>query len=230
MNGTGPAHRRPTDVVNRPPPAQKPFTKLAHNDDNDLVERLAMRHERDKAQVQGILNPSQKRREQVFDDDDRHATDIERLAQDRANQKRISPSRPLPPTGPSTNGTNRRPLRFDRPIMSDESTYPPQQQTRAGQQPPQHHQQGPPSHEQGSSSHQQGSSSHQQGPPYYPQGPPYYSQEPQSRQQTTEDHQQSNVDELANRHHDEKMLMEAIRQELSERPLADDEELIVIEQ
>ncbi|CAF4679017.1 unnamed protein product, partial [Rotaria sp. Silwood2] len=42
--------------------------------------------------------------------------------------------------------------------------------------------------------------------------------------------QPTHVDELANRHHDEKMLMEAIRQELSERPLGDDEELIVVEQ
>ncbi|CAF4371318.1 unnamed protein product [Rotaria sp. Silwood2] len=188
MNGGAPGQqRRPTDVAHRPPPTQKPSIKFAQNDDNELVERLAMRHERDKAQVQGILNPSQKRREQLFDDDDRRVTDIERLAQDRANQRRLSPPRQLPPTGLAANGNARRPLRFDKPLVPDESTYPPQQQQQQQQQ-------------------------------YRPV------------QQQSQQPQPTHVDELANRHHDEKMLMEAIRQELSERPLGDDEELIVVEQ
>lgn len=174
MNGGAP-HRRPTEVLNRPPPVQKQPTRLGQHDDNELVERLAMRHERDKAQVQGILHPSQKRREQLFDDDDRRGSDIERLAQDRANQRRLSPPRQLPPSGSTNNGNARRPLRFDKPPITDESTYPPEQQYRPVQ-------------------------------------------------------QQTNVNELANRHNDEKMLMEAIRQELSDRPLGDDEELIVVEQ
>jgi hypothetical protein len=175
MNGTAPPQRRPTEGIHRPPPAQRQPSKLTQNTDNELVERLAMRHERDKAQVQGILNPSQKRREQLFDDDDRRVSDIERLAQDRTNQRRLSPPKQLPPTN---NGNARRPLRFDKPLVPDESTY----------QPISHHRQASPQHE------------------------------------------ESNVDELANRHNDEKMLMEAIRQELSDRPLGDDEELIVVEQ
>jgi hypothetical protein len=185
MNGGAP-HRRPTEVLHRPPPTQKQPARSGQQDDNELVERLAMRHERDKAQVQGILHPSHKRREQLFDDDDRRGSDIERLAQDRANQRRLSPPRQLPPTGATNNGNARRPLRFDRPPVTDESTYPPQQQHR----PVQH----------------------------------------RSAAQQQQSHQQTNVDELANRHNDEKMLMEAIRQELSERPLGDDEELIVVEQ
>lgn len=205
MNGSAP-HRRPTDVLHRPPPAQRQPTKIPQNDDNELVERLAMRHERDKAQVQGILNPSQKRREPLFDDDDRRATsDIERLAQDRANQRRLSPPKPLPPTGSTNNGNARRPLRFDKPLVPDEPTYPPQQQFRPVQQ------QQPPSSQQ-SSHHRQPSGQQRHAVQHH------------------EQQQQSNVDELASRHTDEKMLMEAIRQELSERPLGDDEELIVVEQ
>ncbi|CAF3439196.1 unnamed protein product [Rotaria sp. Silwood1] len=198
MNGAASGHRRPTDVPHRPPPTQKQSTRFAQNDDNELVERLAMRHERDKAQVQGILNPSQKRREQLFDDDDRRVTDIERLAQDRANQKHLSPPRQLPPSGLTTNGNVRRPLRFDKPLIADESTYPSQQQQqyRPVQQQPQQPQQ----------------------------------QQYRSVQQQPQQNQPTHVDELADRHHDEKMLMEAIRQELSERPLGDDEELIVVEQ
>ncbi|CAF0731987.1 unnamed protein product [Rotaria sordida] len=196
MNGAAPGHRRPTDVPHRQPPTQKQSIKFAQNDDNELVERLAMRHERDKAQVQGILNPSQKRREQFYDDDDRRVTDIERLAQDRTNQRRLSPPKQLPPTGLTTNGNARRPLRFDKPFIPDESTYPPSLQ--------------------------------QQQPQYRP-----VQQQPQQShavQQQSQQHQPTHVDELANRHTDEKMLMEAIRQELSERPLRDDEELIVVEQ
>ncbi len=198
MNVGAPHPRRPTEVLHRPPPPppmQKQPTRLAHNDDNELVERLAMRHERDKAQVQGILNPSQKRREQIFDDDDRRVSDIERLAQDRANQRRLSPPKPIPPTGPTNNGNARRPLRFDKPLIPDESTYPPQQQFRPVEQ-----QRQTPRQQSGSQRH------------------------------TAQQHDQTNVNELANRHNDEKMLMEAIRQELSDRPLADDEELIVVEQ
>jgi hypothetical protein len=186
MNGGAP-HRRPTEVLHRPPPAQKQ-PRSGHHDDNELVERLAQRHERDKAQVQGILHPSQKRREQIFDDDDRRGSDIERLAQDRANQRRLSPPRQLPPTGTTNNGNARRPLRFDKPPITDESQYSQQQQYRSVQQPH------------------------------------------QPVQHRTADQQHTNVDELAVRHNDEKMLMEAIRQELSERPLGDDEELIVVEQ
>jgi len=198
VNGTAPPARRPTEVLHRPPPVQKHPAKLARNDDNELVERLAMRHERDKAQVQGILNPSQKRREQLFDDDDRRVSDIERLAQDRANQRRLSPPRQLPPTGSTNAGNARRPLRFDKPLIPDESTYPPQQQYRPVEQ-------------------------HQPVQPQRVRAQPPPQQQQHHRQET-------NVDELANRHNDEKMLMEAIRQELSERPLGDDEELIVVEQ
>jgi hypothetical protein len=208
VDGGAALNRRPTEVPNRPPPMQKQPTKLSQNDDNELVERLALRHERDKAQVQGILNPSQKRRELLFDDDGRRGTDIERLAQDRANQKRLSPSKQLPPTGPTNNGNARRPLRFDKPLIPDESTYPPQQQYRpvGQQQTPQQRQQSGPQQQQ-----------QQPGPQ-------------QQQQQQYYHHQETNVNELANRHNDEKMLMEAIRQELSERPLGDDEELIVVEQ
>ena len=180
MNVNVPVNRRPTEVARRPPPSQRQSEKPVQNNDNELVERLAKRHEHDKAQVQGILNPSQRRREQFFDDDDRHISDIERLAQDRANQKRLSPPKPLPPTGPLTTGNARRPLRFDKPPVSDELAQSSQQQHRLVE--------------------------------------PNYHQE------------DANDGELVNRHNDEKMLMEAIRQELSERPLADDEELVVVEQ
>jgi len=203
MNGGASPNRRPTEVPHRPPPPpqmQKQPTRPAHNDDNELVERLAMRHERDKAQVQGILNPSQKRREQVFDDDDRRVTDIERLAHDRANQRRLSPPKPLPPTGPTNNGNARRPLKFDKPLIPDESTYTPQQQYRPIEQPPR----------QQSGSQRQSAQHHDQQQHYR--------------------NEQTNINELADRHNDEKMLMEAIRQELSDRPLGDDEELIVVEQ
>lgn len=182
MNGHGPPHRRPTEVPHRPPQMQKHTTKSAPHGDNELIERLAQRHERDKAQVQGILNPSQRRREHLFDDDDRHVSDIERLAQDRANQRRLSPPRQLPPPGQATNGNGRRPLRFDKPLIMDESSHPPP------------------------------------------------SQHPHPQAVNATQHQETHIDELAIRHNDEKMLMEAIRQELSERPLADDEELIVVEQ
>jgi hypothetical protein len=168
---------------------RKQPSKLLQNDDNELVERLAMRHERDKAQVQGILNPSQKRREVVFDTDDRRGSEIERMAQDRANQRRLSPPKQLPPSGPTNSGNVRRPLRFDKPLVPDESTYQP---SSAPQQQIFHHVRQPDQQE------------------YHPP--------------------QTNVDELANRHNDEKMLMEAIRQELSERPLGEDEELVIVEQ
>jgi hypothetical protein len=174
---------------------QKQTSKLTQNDDNELVERLAMRHERDKAQVQGILNPSQKRREVVFDDDDRRGSDIERMAQDRTNQRRLSPPRQLPPAGPTNNGNARRPLRFDKPLIPDEPSSPPPQQ----QQP--------------------------QLPPQQRSNIRHHEPQQQQYHQT-----ETNVDQLANRHNDEKMLMEAIRQELSARPLADDEELVVVEQ
>jgi hypothetical protein len=205
MNENGPAHRRPTEVIHRPPPAQRQPTKSVHNDDNELVDRLALRHERDKAQVQGILNPSNKRREQLFNDDDRRGSDIERLAQDRANQRRLSPPKQFPPNGQTTNGNVRRPLRFDKPLVPDDSAYtPPQQQQEYS---------GP---------HPQSSQRHDQQE--------YSGPHPQSSRRRDQQHSQTNVDELANRHNDEKMLMEAIRQELSERPLGDDEELIVVEQ
>jgi hypothetical protein len=180
-----------------------------------------MRHERDKAQVQGILNPSQKRREQLFDDDDRRVSNIERLAQDRANQRRLSPPKQIPPTGSMNTGNARRPLRFDKPLIADESIYPPQRQP----QPP------PPP--------QQRQESGQQDEQHFPRqqtNRPVEQQRQTPRQQsgsqrhTAQQHDQTNVNELANRHNDEKMLMEAIRQELSERPLGDDEELIVVEQ
>ncbi len=199
-----PLRRRPTEVPHPPPPIQKQAAKIPQNNNNELVERLAMRHERDKAQVQGILNPSQKRREQLFDDDDRRITDIEKLAQDRANQRRLSPPK-LPPTGPTNNGNARRPLRFDKPILPDEPTQPPpQQQYRPVQQ-----------------------QSAQQQPA---QRQPTPQQQPVQQHNTVPQQQQTNVDQLANRHKDEKVLMEAIRQELSERPLDDDEELVVVEQ
>jgi len=200
MNG-GANHSRPTEVHHRPPPAQKKQPKSDQYDDNELVERLALRHERDKAQVQGILHPSQKRREQLFDNDDRRGSDIERLAQDRANQRRLSPPRQLPPTGTTNNGNARRPLRFDKPLNTDESSYT-SSQHRSVQSHEQSHQ--PTQHRSGGQQHHQ--------------------------QQQQQYHQETNIDELAVRHNDEKMLMEAIRQELSERPLGDDEELIVVEQ
>lgn len=164
-----------------------------------------MRHERDKAQVQGIMNPSQKRREQLFDDDDRRTSDIERLAQERANQRRTSPPKPLPPAGPSSNTNGRRPLRFDKPLLPDEPAAP----RHSAQQPPPQVSLPPPP------------ASAQSGQPIV------------QHQQTVRHHPQAhltNTDELANRHNDEKLLMEAIRKELSERPLDDDEELVVVEQ
>ncbi|UJR37923.1 hypothetical protein I4U23_030609 [Adineta vaga] len=206
-----PLQRRPTEVP-RPPPASKPPPKIIKNDDNDLVERLALRHERDKAQVQGILNPSQKRREQLFDDDDRRISDIEKLAQERVNQRRSSPPKQLPPTGPSNNGNVRRPLRFDKPILPEELPVPSQPQPRSIPQP----------------SAQQSSTQHYQQPAQEKPPVPQVTIQPQ---QMVRQHQpQTNVDELANRHNDEKILMEAIRKELSERPLDDDEELVVVEQ
>lgn len=216
--------------------------KASRSEDNDLVERLAQRHERDKAQVQGMLNPSSKRREPLFDDDDRHATDIERQAQDRANQRRFSPPKQLPPSGTTSNGNGRKPLRFDRAQASDGSPYP-------APPPPQHYdQQYRPSQQAPSSASQPHQQSRRSAP--QPPSPPLsqHQQPPRRSDQRTSSppqHQQSfshnrhsgrhnetetNIDELANRHNDEKMLMEAIRQELSERPLGDDEELIVVEQ
>ena len=201
MNGVPP--RRPTETIHNRPSMQKQTSKYAQNDDSELVERLALRHERDKAQVQGIMNPSQKRREVAFDDD-RRGSDIERMAQDRANQRRLSPPRQLPPAGSTNTGNTRRPLRFDKPLVADEPSYqppspPPPQETPVRQ-------------------------------VRQPQLPP--PQRSIMRHETQQQYHQTdtNVDELANRHNDEKMLMEAIRQELSERPLADDEELIVVEQ
>lgn len=228
--------------------------KPSRSEDNDLVERLAQRHERDKAQVQGMLNPSMKRREPLFDDDDRYATDIERQAQDRANQRRISPARQLPPSGTTSNGNARKPLRFDRAPGSDDSPYPapppPQnydQQYRPSQQPSasQPHQQSrrsapqqpspPPQHQSKRRSDQQPAS-----PPQHqttrrsepqPASPPQHQQPISHNRHSNRNYQtETDIDELANRHNDEKMLMEAIRQELSERPLGDDEELIVVEQ
>lgn len=211
MNDNAHQGRRPTEVVNRPPPAiQKQPTRLAQHDDNELVERLALRHERDKAQVQGILNPSQKRRDQLFNDDDRRGSDIERLAQERVNQRRYSPPKQGPPSGPTNNSNARRPLRFDKPLVPDESSYTPPHPQDSQQQ--QQQQQFRPVQQR----------DHQPTPPRL--NSQHYDQQ-QYQQQS-----QTHVDELANRHNDEKMLMEAIRQELSERPLGDDEELIVVEQ
>jgi len=205
MNGNPQQGRRPTEVVNRPPAIQKQPTRLAQHDDNELVERLALRHERDKAQVQGILNPSQKRRDQFFSDDDRHGSDIERLAQERSNQRRYSPPRQGPPSGQTNNGNARRPLRFDKPLVSDEPSYtPPHPQNSQHYRPAQQH-------------------DHQITPPPRQRSQHYDDQQSQQ-------HSHTRVDELASRHNDEKMLMEAIRQELSERPLGNDEELIVVEQ
>ncbi|CAF1247358.1 unnamed protein product [Adineta ricciae] len=198
-----PLQRRPTEVP-RPPPVPRQAPKVVHNDDHDLVERLAQRHERDKAQVQGILNPSQKRREQLFDDDDHRMTDVEKLAQERANQRRSSPPKQPHPPAPSTNGNARRPLRFDKPLLPDEPVVPSQPQTRVVPQPP-----------------TQQLSTQQQ---------PAQAKSPAPQIQHTVKQQHSNVDQLANRHNDEKILMEAIRKELSERPLDDDEELVVVEQ
>ena len=202
--------RRPTEIVQRPTAVQKPPPKSApnNNNNNELVERLAMRHERDKAQVHGILNPSQKRREPVFDDD-QGPTDIERPARDRVQQRRVSPPKQALPPGPTTNTNGRRPLRFDKPLLPDEPpTHLPSLHHRPVQQP--------------------------DFPPFVqshhllPQADQrdYF----QSKSQPLPSHQQTTVHNLANRHHDEKLLMEAIRQELSERPLGDDEELIVVEQ
>lgn len=208
MNGSTHPGRRPTEVLHRPPPVQKQPARFGQHEDNELVERLALRHERDKAQVQGILNPSQKRRDQVFNDD-RRGSDIERLAQERANQRRLSP----PKQGPTNNTNARRPLRFDKPLVADEASYTPPQQHRPVQQ--QDHQHTPPQ------------------PQYRPAQQQDHQHTPRrqnSQHQEQYQHTQTRVDELANRHTDEKMLMEAIRQELSERPLGDDEELIVVEQ
>ena len=249
MNGSAPPHRRPTEVLNRPPPPpQRQPLKPSRSEDNELVERLAQRHERDKAQVQGMLNPSSKRREPLFDDDDRHATDIERQAQDRANQRRLSPPRQLPPSGTTSNGNARKPLRFDRAQASDGSPHPapppPQHydhQYRPSQQPPlsatQPHQQSRRSAPQPPSpplpQHQPSRRSDQRpaSPPQHQQSSPSHQQSFSHNRHSGRHHQtETNIDELANRHNDEKMLMEAIRQELSERPLGDDEELIVVEQ
>jgi hypothetical protein len=201
-NATGGPSRRPTEVLHRPPPAgQRTTTKPHPNDNNELVERLALRHEQDKAQVHGILHPSQKRREPLFDDD-RGVSEIERLAQDRVVQRRIPPTKPLPPPGPSNNANGRRPLRFDEPAASsNEPHYPPARTDE-------HYRPAP-------------------VPARLPSGARSIERTPQRSGQTRE---QDDVDELASRHNDEKMLMEAIRRELSERPLGDDEELIVVEQ
>ena len=200
MNGhaAGGPSRRPTEVLHRPPAVQRTTTKPHPNDNNELVERLALRHEQDKAQVHGILHPTQKRREPLFDDD-RGVSEIERLAQDRVIQRRVSPPKPLPP---SNNSNGRRPLRFDEPpASSNEPSYPPAR----GEE---HYRPAP-------------------APAQLPSGARSIERTPQRSGQPR---QQENVDELANRHNDEKMLMEAIRRELSERPLGDDEELIVVEQ
>ncbi|CAF0871337.1 unnamed protein product [Adineta steineri] len=231
-----PLQRRPTEIPRQPPPSiKKQPTKIMQNDDNELVERLAMRHERDKAQVQGILNPSQKRREQLFDDDDRHMSDIEKLAQNRANQRRLSPPKPLPPPGPGNNGNARRPLRFDNQVSSDELIVPPQQQYRPVQQQQQQPAQQQPIQQR--SPIPQIVQPHQPVPQFTQQrSPPIQQQEQPQPQIHVQQHpniipqQNTNVDKLANRHNDEKMLMEAIRQELKERPLDDDEELVVVEQ
>lgn len=216
--------RRPTEVPRRPPVPQK--TNKSPPNDNDLVERLALRHEQEKAQVQGIMNPSQRRRDAQFDDD-RNITDVERLAQDRAQQRRMPPVKPLPPSGPNPGANGRRPLRFDKPSFDDtpvsstgqyqypqSQTQPYSSQHGSSVSPSQSHPHNGPDRSanrrsQSPTSQRRGNerSSHRQGP-------------------GTDDH----VDELANRHNDEKMLMEAIRMELSERPLADDEELIVIQE
>ena len=201
--------RRPTEIVQRPTAVQKPAPMSApNNNNNELVDRLARRHERDKAQVHGILNPSQKRHEPVFDDD-QGATDIERVSRDRVQQRRVSPPKQVLPAGPPTNTNGRRPLRFDKALLPDEpTTHLPSLPHRPVQQPD-----FPPFVQ----SHHILSHADQQD---------YF----QSKSQPLPSHQQTSVNDLANRHHDEKLLMEAIRQELSERPLGDDEELIVVEQ
>jgi len=239
------APRRPTEVLHRPPPVIKSQTKSTANNNNDLVERLAARHEQDKAQVQGILNPSQKRREPMFQDE-RGASDIERLAQDRANQRRISPARPMPPPTNANNTNGRRPLRFDTNVP-DDSNYPSgPYQERTQQRPMPSYQPAPPIAQHSvQQSPQRREPEREREPIREPprerepiREPPRERErervrEPQrtpQRHQQNSAHDEANLDQLANRHNDEKMLMEAIRQELSENPLGDDEELIVVEQ
>jgi hypothetical protein len=123
---------------------------------------MNLHHERDKISVKSAVIPSPNRREQVFQNDNRRINSIERLAQNRTNQRRLSPPKQLPSVGEN----KRRPVRFDKPFLPDEPS--PQQQT--------------------------------------------------------------NVDQSVIRRNDTKMVLDVIQQELNERPLRENEELIVVEQ
>ncbi|CAF1399538.1 unnamed protein product [Didymodactylos carnosus] len=169
--------RRPTDIP-LPPKKVKQFrfTQQETNDDDQFIERLALRHDQEKQKVQGILN-SNKNTKRVFLNDDIN-NDIERLAQDRAEQRR-SPQR-HPPQQQQQIPTNRKPVRLDKPLLLDSNN-------------------------------------------------PRYVDSSQ-QQIRIHNNYDDDIDQLAVRHNDEKVLMDAIRQELSERPLDENEELIIVEQ
>ncbi len=129
--------RRPTEVLYRPAPSQRQLTKLSQYENNEFVER-------DKSLIsKNTLNPSEKRREV-------------RLVQDRTNQIRLSPPKPLPLIA----NNKRRPIRFDNEPI----------------------------------------------------------------------HSSPNVNQISNQDNDEKLLMEVVRQELNEKPLDPNEELVIVEQ
>jgi hypothetical protein len=133
MNGILPfiPARRPTEVLY--PPARSPpkqLTKLPQYPDNESVERINLQNERDKLSIKSAFNPSPKRREQIFENDNHRINSIERLAQNRTNQRRLSPPKHLPPTGDS----KRRPVRFDKPPLPNEPIHSSsQQQTNVDQ-------------------------------------------------------------------------------------------------
>ncbi|CAF2559743.1 unnamed protein product [Rotaria sp. Silwood2] len=180
MNGILPyiPARRPTEVLYRPPPAQRQLIRLPEYENNEIDEHLNIHQKEENVSRKPTMSPSQKKeREHSVENDNRRNKVIERVEPSaRINQRHSSLPKNLPPIRLTNSDNKRRPIKFDKALLLDEPTYS------------------------------------------------------SPRKNDSIQEQQSNVDQLTNQHNDKKIVMEVIRQELSERPLNENEEIVVVEQ
>ncbi|CAM2711010.1 unnamed protein product [Rotaria socialis] len=132
--------RRPTEVLYRPVlPVPRQLMISPQHEDNETIVTLSTHHEDEYTPRQPTMSPLQKRHEQRVQSDSRHIGNVTKLDQSRANQRYYSSlPKHVPIARSNNNDIKRRPIRFDKLLLHDESTNSSAQQNGPIQERQQH--------------------------------------------------------------------------------------------